>query len=185
MKITLSELRTLIRESVAKILKEDDIASWDAQTFWDKTAPTEKEKNSMTNALRGTVPNRWELIKNYYKGLDSISELENQISLKKELEPPQTLNPKIKEMWKKLQIDIIEDLEKQKAKKQEELAEKQKKLEEFFVFLGQLGVDRDSLEIVLSNEKERENLGHFLENQRKKQIKEKMASMNESKRTKK
>ena len=182
MKITLSELRTLIRESVQNLLSEGDIASWDAQTFWDKTAPTEEEKNSMTNALLGIDGKRWKLVKNYYKGLDSISELENQISLKKELEPPQTLTPKMKEMWKKLQVGVIEDLEKQKAEKQKELSGKP---EEFSVFLGQLGDDADSLEIVLSNEKQRENLERFLVNQRKKQIKEKMASMNESKRTKK
>jgi hypothetical protein len=33
MKIKLSELRNLIRESIRDILRENDIVSWDAQTF--------------------------------------------------------------------------------------------------------------------------------------------------------
>lgn len=191
MKITLSELRTLIRESVAKILKEDDIASWDAQTFWDKTAPTEKEKNSMTNALLGDDGingGRWNVIKRYYDILDDISDKENEISLKSNLEPPSSLRPGMLEKWKTVQKNEVEFLKKQKEDKLRYLSLIEIPTE-FKVFLFQLGNDRDSLEIVLSNKKQRENLERFLANQREKQrekqIKEKMASMNESKRTKK
>lgn len=182
MKIKLSELRTLIRESVRAMLNEDDVASWDAQTFWDRVAPTEDEKNSMTNALFGTDGKRWKEIKDHYEILDAISDLENQIALKNELEPPSKLNPKMKEMWKTLQKQVVDDLENQKKQKMNEL---QDPPEEFKVFLFQLGADADNLEIVLSNKVQRQNLDRFLKNQRKIQAQEKMSSMNESKKVKK
>lgn len=182
MKIKLSELRTLIRESVRAMLNEDDVASWDAQTFWDRVAPTEDEKNSMTNALLGTDGKRWKEIKKHYEILDAVSDLENQIALKNELEPPSGLNPKMKEMWKTLQKQVVDDLENQKKQKMNEL---QDPPEEFKVFLGQLGADADNLEIVLSNKVQRQNLDRFLKNQRKIQTQEKMSSMNESKKVKK
>jgi hypothetical protein len=183
MKIKLSELRTLIRESVRAMLNEDDVASWDAQTFWDRVAPTEDEKNSMTNALLGTDGKRWKEIKDHYEILDAISDLENQIALKNELPPPSGLNPRMEEMWKKLQKQVVDDLKNQKKQKMNELQDLPP--EEFKVFLGQLGADADNLEIVLSNKIQRQNLDRFLKNQRKIQTQEKMSSMNESKKLKK
>ena len=81
MKIKLSELRNLIRESIRDILRENDIVSWDAQTFWDEVAPTADEKNSMTNALLGgSDGERWKKIKRYYDILDDISDIENKLA---------------------------------------------------------------------------------------------------------
>lgn len=171
MKIKLSELRNLIRESIRDILRESDIVSWDAQTFWDDVAPTEDEKNSMTNALLGGLDGeRWKKIKRYYDTLDDISDIENEIALKIDLEPPSSLLPRMLEKWKTLQKNEIEFLKKQKEDKLEYLSVI-KIPTEFKVFLFQLGKDAERLESILANKKQREVLSRLLMKQRENQLK--------------
>jgi hypothetical protein len=166
MKIKLSELRNLIRESIRDILRENDIVSWDAQTFWDEVAPTADEKNSMTNALLGgSDGERWKKIKRYYDILDDISDIENKIALKTDLEPPSSLPPRMMEKWKNFQKNEIEFLKKQK----EEYLNVIKKPTEFKVFLFQLGKDAERLEAILANKKQREALSRLLMKQRENQ----------------
>ena len=171
MKIKLSELRNLIRESIRDILRESDIVSWDAQTFWDEVAPTEDEKNSMTNALLGGLDGeRWKKIKRYYDTLDDISDIENKIALKTDLEPPSSLLPRMLEKWKTLQKNEVEFLKKQKEDKLEYLSVI-KIPTEFKVFLFQLGKDAERLESILANKKQREMLSRLLMKQRENQLK--------------